>query len=108
MKVDYLVIGNGISGTWLSYYLRELGQSFLVMDDQQPKAASRFAAGLINPVTGRRHVRVWLAETVLPHAWEAYNEIGKKLSIPCITQTSLIDFFPSAQMRQSFSQRCDE
>jgi glycine/D-amino acid oxidase-like deaminating enzyme len=108
MKIDYLVIGQGISGTWLSYYLHQLGQSFMVIDDQQLNAASRRAAGLINPITGRRHVRVWMSENVLPHAWAAYNEIGEKLSLSCISKASLVDFFPTAQMRLSFSQRCQE
>ncbi len=108
MHVDYLIIGQGISGTWLSYYLKKNNSSFLVIDDNDPGAASRLSAGVINPVTGRRHVEVWLADQVLPFAWDAYKQIGKELNIEAISETSVIDFFPTPQMRHSFLQRVEE
>ncbi len=108
MQVDYLIIGQGISGTWLSYYLLQEGKSFLVIDNNFKNAPSRIAAGIINPVTGRRHATVWLVDELLPFAWKAYTELGQALGIPVISQKKIIDFFPSAQMRLSFRQRVDE
>ncbi|MCX6318568.1 MAG: FAD-binding oxidoreductase [Bacteroidetes bacterium] len=108
MQVDYLIIGQGISGTWLSYYLLKEGKSVLVIDDAQTNTPSRIAAGIINPVTGRRHVTVWMAETILPFALDAYSQIGQQLGIPAISQKTITDFFPSAQMRLSFLQRAEE
>lgn len=108
MVVDYLIIGQGISGTWLSYYLLQEGRSVLVIDQDRPNAPSRIAAGIINPVTGRRHVTVWMAETILPFAKKAYEQIGQALGITAISQKTIIDFFPSAQMRLSFVQRTEE
>jgi len=108
MHVDYLIIGQGISGTWLSYYLQKEGISFLVIDDNAPHSSSRIAAGIINPVTGRRHVTVWMADEILPFAATAYKEIGFELDIAAISQKTIIDFFPSPQMRESFLQRVDE
>ncbi len=108
MQVDYLIIGQGISGTWLSYYLQKGKKSFIVIDNNFKNSPSRICAGIINPVTGRRHVKVWMAEEILSYAWNAYNEIGETLGITAISQKNIIDFFPSAQMRQSFFQRIDE
>ena len=108
MQVDYLIIGQGISGTWLSYYLQKENKSFLVIDNNFSTAPSRIAAGIINPVTGRRHVEVWMAKEILPFAWKAYQEIGNALNIDAISQKNIIDFFPSPQMRQSFVQRIEE
>ncbi len=107
-KIDYLIIGQGISGTWLSYYLEKEGKSFLAIDNNFKDSPSRIAAGIINPVTGRRHVEVWMAKEILPFAWNAYNQIGNKLDIIAISQKNIIDFFPSPQMRQSFMQRVEE
>ena len=107
-KIDYLIIGQGISGTWLSYFLQKEGKSFLVIDNNSPNSASKIAAGIINPVTGRRHVEVWMAKEILPFSWNAYKQIGNKLGITAISQKNIIDFFPSPQMRQSFMQRVDE
>lgn len=108
MNVDYLIVGQGISGTWLSYYLEKEGKSFLVIDNNNNKASSRLAAGIINPVTGRRHVEVWLAKVILPFAFNAYNQLGNKLGITAISQKNIFDFFPTPQMRQSFLQRTEE
>lgn len=108
MNVDYLIVGQGISGTWLSYYLQKEGKSFLVIDNNKPNASSRLAAGIINPVTGRRHVEVWLADEILPFAWNAYNQLGNELGIQAISQKNVIDFFPSPQMKLSFLKRIEE
>lgn len=108
MQIDYLIIGQGISGTWLSYYLQKEGRSCLVIDDNDKNSASRLAAGIINPVTGRRHVKVWMAEKILPFAQEVYAQLGKELNITAISQKNIIDFFPSPQMRVSFMQRVEE
>ncbi len=106
--VDYLIVGQGISGTWLSYYLQKEGLRILVIDNKSPNASSKIAAGLINPVTGRRHVEVWMADKILPFAWNAYNQLGNELGITAISQKNIIDFFPSPQMRLSFIQRVEE
>ena len=108
MQVDYLIIGQGISGTWLSYYLQKEGKPFLVIDNENPNSPSKIAAGIINPVTGRRHVEVWMAKEILPFAWNAYTQIANELGINAISQKNIIDFFPSPQMRVSFMQRVEE
>lgn len=108
MKIDYLIIGQGISGTWLSRYMEQAGLSFMVMDDYNPNAPSRLAAGIINPVTGRRHVSSWMIDILLPEAVEHYTALGNELGVPGISQKNILDFFPSPQMRESFTSRVAE
>lgn len=102
MQTEFLVIGQGISGTFLSFYLQQEKKEFLVIDDNHPNASSKLAAGVINPVTGRRLVTVWMADEVLPFAWKAYQDIGQQLGITAISQKSVIEFFPNPFMRESF------
>ena len=108
MHISCLIIGQGISGTWLSYFLQKENQSFLVIDDHAPHASSRLSAGIINPVTGRRHVAVWMAYELLPYVWNIYTTLGQELNINAISQKDIIDFFPNPQMRLSFQQRVNE
>jgi glycine/D-amino acid oxidase-like deaminating enzyme len=108
MNVDILIIGQGISGTWLSYYLQKERKSFLVIDNNDNNTPSKIAAGIINPVTGRRMVTVWMADEVLPFAWDAYQEIGNKLNITAISQKNIIDFFPNVHHHQVFLERIEE
>ena len=56
MQVDFLIIGQGLSGSFLSWYLLRGGASFIVVDENKINTASKVAAGLINPVTGRSGV----------------------------------------------------
>lgn len=108
METEFLIIGQGISGTWLSYYLEKENKSFLVIDNNNPKAPSRLAAGIINPVTGRRHVETWMIDELVPNTWNTYTQLGKELGIKGISQKNVVDFFPSPQMRLSFQHRVDE
>lgn len=107
-QVDYLIIGQGLCGTWLSWYLQKENKSFIVIDKNEDITPSKVSAGIINPVTGRRMVKVWMAEEILLFAWEAYNEIGNFLGITSISQKNLIDFFPNPQQRLVFMERIDE
>ena len=107
MQIDYLVIGQGISGTFLSYYFKKENKKFLVIDNNYINAPSKIAAGIINPVTGRRLVTVWMVDEVLPYAWKAYQEIGHDLGITAISQKSIIDFFPNPFMREGFLQKIE-
>jgi glycine/D-amino acid oxidase-like deaminating enzyme len=104
---EYLVVGQGISGTLLSWYLHKANRSFLVIDKFNASSSSRVAAGIINPVTGRRIVRTWMIETIMPFAVKAYRDIGEFLKIDTIADKKIIDFFPSAQMRLAFQERIE-
>jgi len=108
MQTDFLVVGQGLCGTWLSWFLTKENKSFVVVDKNEAITPSKVSAGIINPVTGRRMVRVWMAEQVLPFAREAYTEIGKFLDIIAISQKNIIDFFPNVHQRQVFLERIDE
>jgi len=108
MHVDILVIGQGISGTWLSYYLQKTNRSFLVIDNNQSNSASRIAAGIISPVTGRRIVKTWMIDELLEFILPAYKELGNELGINAIEQRNLVDFHPTPQMKLAFDERLKE
>jgi glycine/D-amino acid oxidase-like deaminating enzyme len=108
MRVDCMIVGQGICGTFLSWYLEKAGLSFITIDESIAATASKAAAGIINPVTGRRMVKTWMIDELLPFALEAYSQIGHELGISCISQQYIIDFFPSPQMRLAFLERYKE
>ena len=108
MNIETLIIGQGISGTFLSYYLQKSGASFIIIDESKLHTASKAAAGIINPVTGRRIVKTWMIDELLPFALNAYQQIGSELNINCIAQKNIIDFFPTPQMRNAFINKYKE
>jgi glycine/D-amino acid oxidase-like deaminating enzyme len=108
MQVDYLIIGQGISGTMLSWFLHREGKSFLVIDNGNEYSSSKIAAGIINPVTGRRYAYTWMIEELMDFAIEAYKLLESELDSKFIFEKSIIDFFPSPQMRNAFIERLTE
>jgi len=108
MQVDFLVIGQGICGTFLSRELQKANQSFIVIDESRPFTASKAASGIINPVTGRRIVKTWMIDELMPFAWNAYQSFGADLNISCISQKPIIDCFTTPQMRLAFTERFEK
>jgi glycine/D-amino acid oxidase-like deaminating enzyme len=101
-KADYLIIGQGIAGTMLSWFLLQAGKSVIVIDDAKPNSASRVAAGIINPVSGRRFEPAWMYDTIYPFAKDTYLQLSALLQVPVFTERQLWTVFPSAQMRDAF------
>jgi glycine/D-amino acid oxidase-like deaminating enzyme len=108
MQVDVLIVGQGLCGTALSSALHKEGKSFLVIDDDAKNSSSKVAAGIINPVTGRRYVTTWMIEELVDFAQATYKDLGDYLDTQLLFQKSIIDFFPSPQMRNAFVDRITE
>ena len=107
-QTEVLIVGQGLCGTFLSLELDRAGISHLVIDEKRPFSASRAAAGLINPVTGRRIVTTWMIDELLPFAVEAYRRLEEVLGRSFMQPATVTDFFPTAQMRLAFLQRLEE
>ncbi|AFL82792.1 FAD dependent oxidoreductase [Belliella baltica DSM 15883] len=75
MEVDFLLIGQGLAGTILSYRLIKEGYSVRIIDEPQANNSSRVAAGLYNPVTGRKMVKTWNADLLFPEIEPLYEEL---------------------------------
>ena len=78
---DFILVGQGLAGTLLAHFLKTAGQRIMVIDEPNGNAASQIAAGIINPVTGRRFVKSWMIETLLPFAKTTYQSIERQLNI---------------------------
>jgi glycine/D-amino acid oxidase-like deaminating enzyme len=105
MTVDYLIIGQGICGTFLSWNLLKEGKSIIVMDESRPFSSTKVASGVINPVTGRRIVKTWMIDELLPFAQKEYEQFGNELQADLMKQCDLLMFHPTMQMRDAFEDR---
>jgi glycine/D-amino acid oxidase-like deaminating enzyme len=108
MSSPILIIGQGISGTMLSWYLYKAGIPFIVIDNNNENTASKVAAGIINPVTGRRIVTTWRIDEIMPFAVNAYNEFASFFNIETVAEKSVIDFLTTSQMHNAFKERIAE
>ncbi|WP_053406683.1 FAD-binding oxidoreductase [Persicobacter sp. CCB-QB2] len=81
---DYIIIGQGIAGTVISHQLREAGKTVLVINQTNANASSRVAAGIINPITGRKMSLTWRAHDLFPYLWDFYSQLEKQLGIKAL------------------------
>lgn len=104
-KLDYIIVGQGLVGTWMSYYADKLGKNFIVINDPTIPSATSVASGVINPVTGRRIVQTWMIDVLLPNALQAYTELGNQLNTTILKEAPVVLLHPSLQMKESFEYR---
>ncbi len=81
MQTQVVIVGFGIAGANLAYALKRKGIDFVVIDEPREVTSSKVAAGLYNPVTGKRVVKTWLADDIFPYASTFYQEIENELGI---------------------------
>lgn len=103
MEFDYIITGQGIAGTLLSYTLLQAGQRVLVIDEYKANSASRIAAGVINPVSGRRFEMGWMYEEIYPFAMHTYQQLEKLLNVPVFRERDLWMVLPSEQLQAAFN-----
>lgn len=73
-QVDYIIVGQGLAGSALAQYLVKEKRSFVVYGSPLYKKSSDVAAGLFNPVTGKKMVLTWNAATLFPLLHTFYKE----------------------------------
>ncbi|QSE97935.1 NAD(P)/FAD-dependent oxidoreductase [Fulvivirga lutea] len=74
---DFIIVGKGLAGITLAHHLVKLGKSVLLFDDKDGQSSSRVAAGLYNPVTGRKMVKTWKADQLFSYLESYYLEVQK-------------------------------
>jgi glycine oxidase len=82
MRADVLIVGQGLAGTLLGWALERAGIAFAIVDRGHATAATSAAAGLINPITGRRLVKSWRIDEELSAARVVYRELEHELNVP--------------------------
>ncbi len=76
---DYLIVGQGIAGTSLAHLLLEEHRKVLIVNDESQPSSSRVAAGIFNPLTGKKLVKTWMADELFPYAATFYRAGERKL-----------------------------
>ena len=89
-QVNYIIVGQGLTGTLLAHYLLQAGKTIHIIDNHHQGSSSQVAAGIINPVTGRRVVKSWMIDTLIPHAKSTYQEIEQHLGIHFFYEKNIV------------------
>ena len=108
MKIDYLIVGQGLAGSLLAYFLEKAGASIYVIDPDGEGSASRRAAGLINPVTGRYFVKSWRVDELIPFARQTYRELEHLLGGSFFHERTILRALTSAKEENDWLARAGD
>ena len=107
-NIDFLLVGQGLAGSVLSYHLLEQGSSVRILNTTQHRAsASQAAAGLYNPITGRKMVKTWRADALFAYLEAFYTEVEQRLSIPFFHPMPIYRPFLSVEEQNDWSAQAD-
>ena len=107
-STDFIIAGQGISGSLLAWFLLQAGKKVVVIDPALDKTCSRVAAGLIHPVTGRRIVKTWNADILIPFARSTYISIEDKLGERFFEDYPVLELFNDNGHRNDWAGRSGE
>lgn len=78
--LDYLIVGQGLAASVLALALLRHKKKIILFTDNERPPASTIAAGLYNPITGKKMSKTWQAETLFPFLENFYTEQEEVLS----------------------------
>lgn len=80
-RADILVVGQGLAGTCLAWALERAGLAVELADYGHGHASTMAAAGIINPITGRRLVKSWRVEELMPESRAFFRGVESALGV---------------------------
>jgi len=101
---DAIVVGQGLAGSLLAWFLTWQGRRVLVIDRGDEGSSSRVAAGLMTPITGRRLVLSWRWDEFLATAESAYRRIETETGARFYDPMSIVRLLADST-EQEFLQR---
>lgn len=103
--VDFLIAGQGIAGTVLSYLARKAGYTVHIADKPMPGMASKVAGGLINPITGRFMKKSWMAAQLFPYLQSVYTEMDTQLGINSYFNMPIVRLFENEEEQMLWDEK---
>ncbi|WP_020527484.1 NAD(P)/FAD-dependent oxidoreductase [Flexithrix dorotheae] len=102
MELDYLIIGQGIAGTILSHTFIQNGKKVMVVDNGKKHISSRIAAGIFNPITGRKMVKTWYGDHLFPFFHQFYPEFENFLDCSFFHQLKVYHPFDTQEKQNDW------
>jgi len=104
--VKVLVVGQGIAGTVLAHALQRKGAQVTMADTDLLGKSSAVAAGIINPITGKRFVKSWRLEDFFPVAKAIYQTMEAELEVKIWEERPILRVLKDAEEANNWSARC--
>lgn len=108
MRVDFLIVGQGLAGSALALALVRRGRSVLVVDRGDLDSASRVAAGLVTSLAGKGMNPAWRQGEYLPKAMGFYGKLEREHGVKLFYGMPVLRLFADEKERVKFEGKVDE
>lgn len=108
MKVDCLIVGQGLAGSAMAMALLARGASVLVIDRESPNSATRVAAGLVTTTAGKGMNPAWRQELYLPEAMEYYRALEAQSGQRLFHDVEVLRLFDDDKQARKFERKRDQ
>ena len=105
--VDYIIVGQGLAGTWIGFQLIKKGYSILVINHSSLSNSSLVAGGLFNPLLAKRQKLSYLAHEIYPHIESVYAEIETYVNHRVLKQEPIQYMIESIEELNTWSVLCE-
>ncbi len=100
--VSTIIVGGGLAGSTLAWQLIWADRTVLLIDDPRPCSASRIAAGLMTPITGKRLVPTWRWSDCWPLAVRFYRRVESETGRTLLTENPMWRLFTAESEQERF------
>ncbi|MFN0213263.1 MAG: NAD(P)/FAD-dependent oxidoreductase [Saprospiraceae bacterium] len=101
-----MIVGQGIAGTLLACSLLRRKAQVRIVDADVPGRSSFIAAGIINPVTGKRFVKSWRFDEFFPVAKKVYQNLEQEFGISIWEERPTVRLLHTPEELNDWSIRC--
>lgn len=108
MKIDYLIVGQGLAGSLLAWKLLERGKRILVADRDEENTSSKVAAGLVTPLTGSRFTFDETMPERLRAAKQCYWDLEEATGERLFHHVKIARLFRDEEEQRTWKRRIEE
>ncbi len=108
IKVDYIIVGQGLAGSVLAFKLIEQGKKVIVIDEGKESTSSKVAAGMCNPIVFKRLTKSWKIDELHQSAKDFYQNQEKLFNDQFYFDLPIYKLFIDEQEQQFWKQKCNE
>ncbi len=106
-STEYIIVGQGLAGTLISFELLKKGKSFIVFDEQKENTSSKICGGMYTPISGKRMTKSKGIDELLDLARNTYRELEKFLGIQILNEKNIYAVFGSVKEQNDLTLKLD-
>ena len=102
MNYDFLIVGQGITGSIVALQLKKNSKKFKLIDEQSQNTSSKVATGIVHPISLKRCNLTWRGREFYEFSDSFYKEINFESNIELYKPYKLLRIFTSFEEQNNW------